>query len=131
MDSKDNMAVKKSSTVKEWAKEVEFALKEALSIYEENTNSFNDIDLFKMAPAIAAIFNNIKSEKIKDEMIKVSWANVLHVHNEIPGYKTKSKRCFAHAYLDSIIFLQLITVKKSEKVLDYLERKKVIETWQG
>lgn len=130
MDSKGNTDVKKSSTVKEWAKEVEFALKEALSIHEESTNSFNDVDLFKMAPAIAAIFNSIKSEKRKDEMIKVSWSNVLYVHNEIPGYKIKSKRCFAHAYLDSIIFLKLITVKKSEKVLDYLESKKIIEPWQ-
>jgi len=127
MNSKDKTEAKKSLTIKEWAKEVEFALEEARSIYEESSPSLDEVDFYKMAPLIAAIFNDIENEKTKNEMRAVSWSNVQYVHSEIPSYKVKSKRCFAHAYLDSVIFLRLITVKKSEKVLDYLGHKKVIE----
>ncbi|TXK94362.1 hypothetical protein BMR07_14580 [Methylococcaceae bacterium CS1] len=83
-----------------------------------------------MAPLIAAIFNKVEDEKIKNEMKDISWAYVLNAHKEIPGYKDKWKRCFVHAYLDSIIYLKLITVEKSETIIDYLENKGVIESWE-
>ncbi|TXL11656.1 hypothetical protein BMR05_16000, partial [Methylococcaceae bacterium HT4] len=70
-----------------------------------------------MAPLIAAIFNKVEDEKIKNEMKDISWAYVLNAHKEIPGYKDKWKRCFVHAYLDSIIYLKLITVEKSETII--------------
>lgn len=83
-----------------------------------------------MAPLIAAIFNNVEDEKIKNEMKDISWSYVFNAHKEIPGYKDKWKRCFVHAYLDSIIYLKLITVEKSETIIDYLENKGAIESWK-
>ncbi len=84
------MRNKTPSTIKEWVREVKSALAEAASILDENMNTeseVNEVDMFKMAPAIAAIYRSIESEEIKCGMIEALWSIVLYVHENIPGYK--------------------------------------------
>jgi hypothetical protein len=123
----------KPLTLEYWIKETEFALEEALSIRKDSADSDNAVmlnDIYKMAPSIAAIFNGIENEESKEEMRELVWSNVLHIHQKIPKYKSKSRRCFVHAYLDSIIYLKLITVKQAEKIIDFLESEGKIEEWK-
>ena len=128
------MRIKAPSTVKQWTREIESALDEAISMQESSKGTATEIDkidIYKMAPAIAAIYRNIESDKTKIKMIEVSWSAVLYVHEKIPEYKNKYRRCFVHAYLDSMIYLKLIMRTKGEKVIDYLEDKGVVEAWQA
>ena len=127
------MRMKTPSTVKGWAREVEMALDEAISIQESGvgkTTEVNNVDIYKMAPAIAAIYRSIESKETKRKMVDASCSAVLYVHENIPEYKNKYRRCFVHAYLDSMILLTLLTRTKAEKVIDYLESKGEIETWK-
>lgn len=126
--------MKAPSKTKDWVREVEFALEEAISIQQSTAGKLTEISnvhLFKMAPGIAAIYRGIKSERDKQGMIDVSWSAAFYVHEHIPYYKNKYRRCFAHAYLDSIIYLQLLSRRKAEKIIDRLEKKGVIEVWQA
>lgn len=128
------MRIKTPSTVKEWAREVEFALDEAISTREGSVDTSAEvsrIDMYKMAPAIAAIYRSIESEETKRKMIVTSWSAVLYVREKIPEYKDKYRRCFVHAYLDSMIFLKLLTRTKAEKVIDYLESRGIMEICQA
>jgi len=108
--------------------------KEAISIQESTIGKPTEISkthLFKMAPGIAAIYRGIKNENDKQAMIDVSWSVVFYVHEKIPNYKNKYRRCFVHAYLDSIIYLKLLSRRKAEKIIDRLEEKGRIEVWQA
>ena len=128
------MRIKTPSTVKEWAREVELALDEAISTREGSEGTaveVSRVDMYKMAPAIAAIYRSIESEETKRKMIAASWSAVLYVHEKIPEYKKKYRRCFIHAYLDSMIFLKLLTRTKAENVIDYLESRGVMEICQA
>jgi len=124
------MRMKTPASNKDWSREVKFALEEALSIQEGSIGTETEIDmvdLYKMAPGIAAIYRDIENEEEKISIIKQSWSAVMYVHDEIPEYRDKHKRCFVHAYLDSIIYLKLITRRNAERVIDRLEAKGVIE----
>ena len=128
------MRLKTPSTIKEWAREIKWALEEAESAREDSEGAATEVsrlDMYKMAPAIGAIYRGIESEETKRKMIEASWSAVHYVHNKIPEYKKKHRRCFVHAYLDSMIFLSLLTRTKAEKVIDYLEAKGEIELWQA
>jgi len=128
------MQTKIPSSVKQWAQEVESALNEAVSIHDQSINTENEIDIiniYKMAPLIAAVYRDINIEKTKKEMIEISWPSVQYIHEKIPEYKNKYRRCFVHAYLDPIIYLKLMTRKKGEKIIDYLEVKGIIEAWRA
>lgn len=103
---------------------------EAIDILEEKSPCPSEedfINLYKMAPPIAAIARGIEDQDIKERMIKYSYSNVLCAHKEIPDYRFKYKRCFVHAYLDALIFTKYISQSKAEKVIDLLESKAVIE----
>src|SRR5680860_515398 len=126
---KHRMRMKTPSSNKDWGREVKLALEEALSIQEISvgqSTEVNLVDLYKMAPGIAAIYRSIENEEEKNLIIEVSWSSVLFIHGEIPEYREKHKRCFVHAYLDSMIYLKLITRRNAEKVMDRLEVKGVI-----
>ena len=128
------MRMKVPTSHKDWVREVKFALEKALSIQESSigqSTEINVVNLFKMAPGIAAIYRGIENEEEKQSMIDVSWSAVFYIHEEMPEYKKKYRRCFVHAYLDSMIHLKLITRRKAEKVFDRLEAKGVIEKWQA
>lgn len=123
------MRMKLPTTIKGWVKEVCYALDEALAIQEiECESPIANVDFYKMAPAIAAIYRSIESESVQKKMIERSWSGVLLVHNELPEYKLKYKSCFVHAYLDSMIYLKVMTLKKSHKVVDFMENKGMIES---
>jgi len=82
------MRMKTPSTVREWAREVKFALDEALAAQEISMGGSNEVsmvDLYKMAPAIAAIYRSIGNEETKEKLIVISWSAVLYVHENIPG----------------------------------------------
>ena len=121
------MRGKAPKTIKEWLREVEWALNEAMDILNENPSSLPEDDFYKMAPSISAILRGIEDPSVKDEMMKYSLSNVMYVHKKIPEYKSKYKRCFVHAYLDSMIYTNDITRAKAEKVIDLLEIKSIIE----
>ncbi len=69
--------------------------------------------------------------KFRSGWEEASCSAVLYVHENIPEYKKKYRRCFVHAYLDSMILHKLLTRTKAEKVIDYLEGKGEIEIWQA
>ena len=121
------MRGKAPKTIKEWLREVEWALNEAIDILNENPSSLPEEDFYKMAPSISAILREIEDPSVKDEMMKYSLSNVMYVHKKNPAYKSKHKRCFVHAYLDSMIYTNDITRAKAEKVIDLLEIKSIIE----
>jgi len=121
------MRGKTPKTIKDWLREVEWALNEAIDILNENSSSLPEDDFYKMAPSISAILRGIEDPSVKDEMMKYSLSNVMYVHKKIPEYKSKYKRCFVHAYLDSMIYTNDITRAKAEKVIDLLEIKSIIE----
>jgi hypothetical protein len=124
------MRGKAPKTIKEWIREVEWALEEAIDILNEDSSTLSEDDLnnlYKMAPSISAIARGIEDRPIKDEMLSHSLANVMYVHKKIPDYKSKYRRCFVHAYLDSMIYTKYISQSKAEKVIDLLEGKRVIE----
>lgn len=117
-------------TVEEWAEEAKFALDEALSIQQESAVKEQPVlirELYKMAPLIAVIFRKIEDHEIKEQIRQETWATVKHVHKVIPGYIHKYKRCFVHAYLDSMISLELISLTDSDNVLDLMEERGEIE----
>jgi hypothetical protein len=122
--------MKKPSTIKDWLREINFALDEAYSI-QEGTSEISNTDLYKMAPQILLIYRSIDDEALKRKVINLAWSSVITVHNEIPAFKLKYKRCFVHAYLDASIFLKIITTRKAERVIDFLEEKGTIETWEA
>lgn len=118
------------STTKEWVRDVKEALNEALSIHEEGLGKESEVprnDIYKMASSIGLIYRDIDDESLKDELIKKTWSNILYIHKEIPHFQNKYKRCFVHAYLDSMIHLGFIKVNRSEKIIDILERQGKIE----
>ena len=119
--------MKTPSTTKEWVRDVKWALQEALSIHEQTLGQSNEIplnDIYKMASSIGLIYREIKDKTLQEELIKKTWGNVLYVHKEIPEFKNKYKRCFAHAYLDTMIHFGFIKASKADKIIDILERQK-------
>lgn len=126
------MRMKIPSTVKGWAREVKYALDEALTTQESSIGTSKEVslvNLYRMAPAIAAIYRSIDDEQTKEQLIRISWPTVRYVHENIPEYKEKYRRCFAHAYLDSMVYLQHISRKEAENVIDFLEHRGQIEAW--
>ncbi len=117
-------------STKDWTREVKDALNEALSIQEESTGKENEVpvnNLYRMASPIALYFHKIDNDELKEELIKKTWGAVSYIQEEIPSFKNKYKRCFAHAYLDTLIHLKLLSTSKAEKIIDILERQDKIE----
>lgn len=124
------MRNKLPTTTKAWAREVTWALDEAEDILNDTKNQKPEdgmLGMYRMAPAIAGIVRSVP-ESCRTELNEHSIGLCHYLFQEIPDYKLKYRRCFVHAYLDSMIFLKHINREKSERVIDYLNSKSVIET---
>mgnify|MGYP006910205916 CR=1 FL=1 len=84
------------------------------------------LGMYRMAPIIAAIVRSVPDSS-RDEVCEYSIGLCHYLFQEMPHYKLKYRRCFVHAYLDSMIFLKYINKKKSECIIDYLDSKSIIE----
>lgn len=122
--------MKKSYSTKDWTREVKDALSEALSIQEESVGKESEVpinNLYRMAAPIALYFHKIDNDELKEDLIEKTWGAVHYIREEIPSFKNKHKRCFAHAYLDTLIHLKLLSTSKAEKIIDILERQGKVE----
>jgi len=116
-------------TIKAWAKEVNWALDEAEYMLNDTKNQKPEdglLGMYRMAPAIAGIVRSVP-KSCRNEVCEHSIGLCHYLFQEIPDYKLKYRRCFVHAYLDSMIFLKYLNREKSERVIDYLESKYSIE----
>jgi len=116
-------------TLKGWARETLQALEEAEAIRAQSPQ-VEEQSLFKMAPAIGAIYRGIEDADLKETMLKHACGTVFMIHEQIPSYSVLYKRCFVHCYLDAMILIKAINLAKAEQVLDYLESKGKVEAWQ-
>lgn len=117
------------NTLKAWAREALQALEEAEAIREESPQMDSE-SLFKLAPAIAAIYRGIEDPLLKESMLQHACGTVFVIQEQIPGYNALYKRCFVHCYLDALILIQAIKLSRAEQVIEYLEAKGKIEAWQ-
>ena len=116
-------------TIKSWANEVIWALDEAEDMLNDTKHQMPEdefLGMYRMAPAIAAIVRNVP-ESSRDEVCKYAIGLCHYLFQEMPHYKLKYRRCFVHAYLDSMIFLKYLNKEKSESIIDCLESKSFIE----
>ena len=123
------MRNKLPTTIKIWAKEVIWALDEAENMLNDAGQQMPEdefLGMYRMAPSIAAIARSVPESGRKE--VSMHAIGLCHyLFQEIPHYKLKYRRCFVHAYLDSMIFLKYLNKKKSVRIIDYLESKGVIE----
>ncbi|MES2818350.1 MAG: hypothetical protein V4812_05110 [Pseudomonadota bacterium] len=117
------------NTLKGWAREVLQALEEAEAIRQESPQVEAE-SLFKLAPAIGAIYRGIEDEALKDSMLQHACGTVFMIHEHIPGYSALYKRCFVHCYLDAMILIKAMKLGKAEQVIEFLEAKGKVEAWQ-
>ncbi|WP_137884999.1 hypothetical protein [Pseudomonas sp. 2FE] len=117
------------NTLKGWAREALQALDEAEAIRLESPQLEAE-SLFKLAPAIAAIYRGIEDPLLKESMLKHACGTVFMIQEHIPGYSALYKRCFVHCYLDTMILIKAMKLGKAEQVIDYLETKGKVEAWQ-
>jgi hypothetical protein len=117
------------TTLKAWAREALQALEEAEAIRQESPQ-VDEQSLFKMAPAIGAIYRGIEDTELKEKMLKHACGTVFMIHDHIPGYSALYKRCFVHCYLDAMILIKALKLGKAEQVIEYLEAKGKVEAWQ-
>jgi 5-bromo-4-chloroindolyl phosphate hydrolysis protein len=117
-------------TVKAWSAEITQALDEAKLLLKETENEIgkNLIDrLFISAPVIAMKNRNIDFSK-NPKAMNYACESVVSMLNEYPELQKQSDRCFAHAYVDTHIYLKLYKQSKCENLFCYLERKNIIES---
>ncbi|MBX9913667.1 MAG: hypothetical protein K2Y25_07195 [Pseudomonadaceae bacterium] len=117
------------NTLKAWAREALNALEEAEAIRADSPG-IEEQDLFKMAPAIAAYFRGIDDEELTEKMFQHACGTVVMIHEQIPEYRDLYKRCFIHCYLDAMIMIKVLKLSRAEQVIDFLEAKGKVESWQ-
>lgn len=113
-----------------WSEEIQIALKDAMQLLVEAEQDvdekFNE-QLFIAAPVVAMMNRKIDFTEHRDA-VDFACGQVIKLLKKDPELQRQYKWCFANAYLDSYIYLEIIDGEIKKKILAFLCQTKVIES---